>query len=201
MSDAKLPAIREATARPPQRVELEGARRAAVAVVFTPELDVLLMRRAQRDGDPWSGHISLPGGHEEPEDADLVRTAMRETHEELGLALGPPHHLGFLDPIPTRPGLPPRVIHPFVFHVDRPPTLSPNREVASLHRLSLDDLLSGRGRGSFPLQHGGSEWTLPRVDFDGVRLWGLTLMILDDLLHRIDGRGIGLERPTLGDTP
>src|SRR5262245_33353929 len=47
-------------ARPPA----DGKRRAAVAIVLhdEPAPRVLLMKRAERAGDPWSGHISLPGG-------------------------------------------------------------------------------------------------------------------------------------------
>src|SRR3569832_2368743 len=48
---------------------------------------VLLMKRVDREGDPWSGHISLPGGGFHPTDGDLLQTAIRETEEELGLDL------------------------------------------------------------------------------------------------------------------
>ena len=63
-------------------------RRAAVAIVLhlDPEeqgTEVLLMKRVERQGDPWSGQISLPGGRFEPEDPDLLATAIRETEEEL----------------------------------------------------------------------------------------------------------------------
>ncbi len=44
------------------------------------------------------------------------------------------------------------------------------------------------------LERHGRRMSLPRVDFDGVRLWGLTLHMIDDLLHRLDGRGRGLAR-------
>src|SRR5512138_157863 len=65
-------------------------RWAAVAVVLVPSPDaVLLIRRAERPGDPWSGHMALPGGRRESGDADLVATAIREAAEELGLALTP----------------------------------------------------------------------------------------------------------------
>ena len=59
---------------------------AAVAVIVAPDPDaVLLIRRAERSGDPWSGHIGLPGGRLDPADQSLRDTALRETREETGL--------------------------------------------------------------------------------------------------------------------
>ena len=74
-------------------------KRAAVSVILR-EQEVLLMRRATSTRDPWSGHMSFPGGRHEPHDTDLSATAQRETLEEVGLDLtthGTP--LGRLDDI------------------------------------------------------------------------------------------------------
>jgi len=46
--------------------------------------ELLLCRRARRPGDPWSGHMGLPGGRREAGDADALATAVRETEEEVG---------------------------------------------------------------------------------------------------------------------
>ncbi len=47
--------------------------------------EVLFIRRAGRAGDRWSGHVALPGGKRDPEDADDLAAAIRETMEEVGL--------------------------------------------------------------------------------------------------------------------
>ena len=61
---------------------------AAVAIILTPQPDsILLIRRADRSGDPWSGHMALPGGRREPSDSDLAATAIREVAEEVGIQL------------------------------------------------------------------------------------------------------------------
>ena len=67
-------------------------------------------------------------------------------------------------------------------------------EVAAVHRLSLAHLLANEGRGPMPFEWNGQAMKLARVDFDDVRLWGMTLRIVDDLLHRLDGSGTGLAR-------
>ncbi len=188
-------ALLRALNRPPRRVDYAGARQASVAALFTPELDLVLIRRADRAGDPWSGHVSLPGGRMEAVDASPLHAAVRETHEEIGVALPPEHLLGELDELPTMSPLPPLVVRSFVFILSERPTFRPNHEVAQTHLLGLDALLRGEGRGEMSLQWGEHTYQMPCVDFDGVRLWGLTLHVIDDLLHRIDGRGMGLERP------
>ena len=54
-----------------------------------PALQVLFMKRAPREGDPWSGHVSFPGGRVEHSDSSLLHTAIRETQEEVALDLRP----------------------------------------------------------------------------------------------------------------
>src|SRR5476649_255039 len=62
---------------------------AAVAIVRTrgPAESVLLIRSTEREDDPWSGHWSFPGGRRDPEDPDLLHTALRELEEECGIRL------------------------------------------------------------------------------------------------------------------
>lgn len=188
--------VRAALAHPASPPELGNARRASVALLIEPDLSVLFMLRAQREGDPWSGQVSLPGGHRDPTDASDLHAALRETHEELGIEVHPEQLLGPLTPVATRRRhLPRRNILPFVFALDKPATVRPNHEVASVHRVRLPDLLAGRGRSTFTFPYDDNTLTLPQVHFDGVMLWGLTLQIVDDLLHRIDRNGVGLARP------
>jgi len=67
----------------------QSTKKAAVAVILRPapgetldSTEILFIKRAERDGDPWSGHMAFPGGHMEPDDSDLKESAIRETKEE-----------------------------------------------------------------------------------------------------------------------
>lgn len=191
-----LARVRRALARPPRRLQ-PASRRASVAVLLTPSLELLLMQRAEHPDDPWSGHISFPGGRQDPEDPDPLAAALRETREEIGLELSSQDLLGELDEVRTVGVSPGMVIRPHVFRIPPDPPVEPNYEVAALHYVPLPRLLVGERRRRFELRRGEQSWELPEVPLaEGVRLWGLTLHMVDDLLDRLDGRGLGLARLT-----
>ncbi|MEQ1567016.1 MAG: CoA pyrophosphatase [Myxococcota bacterium] len=178
---------------PQEQVATRGY--AAVAAIFDPNLDLLLIRRAHRPGDPWSEHLAFPGGRVEPDDPSPLQAAIRETAEEVGLDLSDAEPLGQLDDKLAVGGKPGLVIRPFVFSTPRVrPALRPNEEVADTFWRPLPTLLSGEGRARMTWRRGEHELELPCVEFDGQRLWGLTLAMIDDLLHRLDGGGHGLRR-------
>jgi len=160
---------------------------AAVAVVLVPSPDaVLLIRRAERAGDPWSGHMALPGGRRDPEDEDLVATAVRETFEEVGLRLNRADLLGGLDDVvPRTPVLPPIAVRPFVFGLaDRPP-LTPNPEVAGVRWVHLDHLLHPETYHSASLEIRGEPRQFPAYRVDESIVWGMTERILTGLLAQL----------------
>jgi 8-oxo-dGTP diphosphatase len=68
---------------------------AAVAIVQagSPPGSILLIRRSEREDDSWSGHWSLPGGRRDPDDPDILHTALRELAEECGIELSRDHLL------------------------------------------------------------------------------------------------------------
>jgi 8-oxo-dGTP pyrophosphatase MutT (NUDIX family) len=156
-------------------------------VVLTPDPDsILLIRRAERTGDPWSGHMAFPGGRREPGDPDLVSTAIREMAEEVGITLPGEHLMGRLaDVVPRTPVLPPIAVRPFVFVLpDRPvPTLNP--EVASVHWVEVDDITRPEAHHLVRLELAGqSREVLAYRLTDGI-VWGMTERILTDLLGTV----------------
>jgi 8-oxo-dGTP pyrophosphatase MutT (NUDIX family) len=160
---------------------------AAVAVLIAPDPDsLLLIRRAERRGDPWSGHMALPGGRQSDADSDLVATAIRETAEEVGY---PPYReqlAGSLDDVvPRTPVLPPIAVRPFVFTLPSRPALFPNAEIAATRWVLLDHLLDAATHDTVELDIRGErrQFAAYRVD-EGV-VWGLTERIVSDLLRLI----------------
>ena len=173
--------------REPLRVA-GGAPRAAVALVLRDGgpggIELLLIRRAEHDLDPWSGHVGFPGGRAEPGDAGLEATAVRETLEETGLDLaGDGERLGALDDVKALARGRPvdLVIAPFVFRLRRRKDGAPSREVVSLHWLPLGRLFAPDIRSTLQYQHEGTILELPCLRIDGLVIWGLTYRMFDNL--------------------
>lgn len=149
--------------------------------------DLLLIRRAPHDRDPWSGHMALPGGRRDPMDTSLLDTARRETLEEVDIALGEVgRFLGRLDPVvPLSPQLPPLTILPLVFMVPQGVhgRIASAGEVAELHWVSLAHLRNPASRTSFRYP-GAGDLSFPAFDVEGRSVWGLTHRVLSDLLAR-----------------
>lgn len=168
-----------------------AVRCAAVAAIVRPSeagAELLLIRRARDERDPWSGHMALPGGHHELGDLDLVATALRETHEEVGLRLDRDGEwIGTLDHARVIGGRGPGFeIVPLVFALERKVDdveLVPNpREVDSIIWARLEDLLLPTAHTSFTYAGSGGEQRFPAFDVRGHVVWGLTYRILQNLL-------------------
>jgi len=157
---------------------------AAVAVVVVPEPDsLLLIRRAERVGDPWSGHMALPGGRRGQEDPDLVATAVRETTEEVGLELRPTYLIGSLDDVvPRTPVLPPIAVRPYVFLLPDRPALTLNPEVDAASWVGLDLLLQPGTHGSVRTEIRGESRDMPAYRLEDGVVWGLTERVVTSFL-------------------
>jgi 8-oxo-dGTP pyrophosphatase MutT (NUDIX family) len=177
--------------RPAVRLDVAAATRAAVAVVFRDArtgLELLFMRRAEHEDDPWSGHISFPGGRAEPGE-ELLATAIRETAEETEIDLG--RHaemLGTLDEIQAMArGRPVDLtISPFVFRLRRTQDGTPNQEVVSLHWLPLERLLAPECRSTMELSRKQSTLRVPCLRVDDLVIWGLTLRMFENLRELVE---------------
>jgi 8-oxo-dGTP pyrophosphatase MutT (NUDIX family) len=181
----RLEALAERLAtRIPVRFDDPKRKRAAVAVVLAAEPDsILLIRRAEREGDRWSGQMAFPGGRWSPGDPDLLATARRETLEEVGFDLAPALVLGPLDDIaPRTPTLPPITVTPWVFRVESAGSLQPNDEVAAAAWVELAELVRPGIYRPYQFEAGGTKVFFPGYHLDHGVVWGMTERILTPLL-------------------
>jgi len=171
-------------------VEPGSFARAGVAIVLRDAPGgpaFVVIHRAHRSGDPWSGHMALPGGRHHPEDPDLVTTASRETHEEVGLDLTCGGRvIGTLDDLRAIGGgrRLDLVITPFVFAFSGPVDLTPDHaEVQSAFWVPLASLRRPDARGTYRHQYAGYDLEHPAFLYEGYTIWGLTHRILMRLLE------------------
>ncbi|MDD5628875.1 MAG: CoA pyrophosphatase [Elusimicrobia bacterium] len=180
-------ALRRALSRrAPRRILAPGRSCTSVALILAGarprDLAVLLMERVQHPHDPWSGHVALPGGHSEPEDADRLATALRETEEETGLRLRPEDLLGELDDLSPRTATYPELaVRPFVFGLLRRPACAPGPEAAECFWVRLDGLPPAVCAETFVIA--GQPRRLPAFKLGNRIVWGITYRILRSLLE------------------
>lgn len=153
----------------------------ALVVGSDPD-SILIIRRAERTGDPWSGHMGLPGGRRDPADENLLATAIRETREEVGLVLTPHDLLGSLDDVaPRSRSQIPVFARPFVFAVAGQPQPDPNEEVSAARWVPIRELSEPSNLRDFTLEIGGISRTFPAYHLGEGTIWGMTERMLTSL--------------------
>jgi len=143
-----------------------------------------LIRRSERQEDPWSGHWSFPGGRRAAGDHDALHTALRELEEECGIRLARPDMETALPHTLARRRVGPfLLVAPFVFRVERElATVLDPREAAGSRWIPLS-LLRDPSRHSLGPVHGRpAEMLFPSVALEGGPLWGFTYRLITDWL-------------------
>lgn len=169
-----------------RRIEANGRLQAAVAMVLRETRgapQVLLIERAERAGDPWSGHMAFPGGRREPADPHERSTAERETLEEVGVCLDGARDLGRLDDMQGRgaAGQGGLVVSAFVYLLEEAQELVLNHEVREAFWFPLDELRAPERHVDHRVE------ILPGTRFPGIQVgapgrhvvWGLTYRFLE----------------------
>ena len=180
-----------ASRRAAEAVDEPGVRRAAVALIFRaghdglPEL--LFIKRAEYEGDPWSGQIAFPGGREESGDVSLEKTAIRETREETGIDLAREGMvIGVLDDLrPRTVRLPAVVVRPYVAVLERREPLELSSEVALAFWIPIDSLAHKEAWQDDTVSARGVQINARVFRHDDHVIWGMTERILAQLLELI----------------
>ncbi len=170
-----------------------GAREQVPAAVLVPlflagdeqEPHVVLTRR-RADLRRHAGEISFPGGRQDPGDADLSDTALREAEEEIGLMRS---QVSLLGTLPTTSTFATNyVIHPFVATIPAGVAWRPSaREVDAVLELPLRAVRTGRT--TTQIERRGISFETDAYIVDANVIWGATARILEHLLERLQSTG------------
>jgi 8-oxo-dGTP pyrophosphatase MutT (NUDIX family) len=179
------------------RSRLASRERAVPAPAPSTRRAGVLVPLLVRDGGLWSvftrrtdrvethkGQISFPGGGEEPGDETLYHTALRETHEELGVRPEDVLPLGRLSPVVTVTGF---YVEPFVGAIPQPYTFRPaEEEIAEILEVPLAALMDPAVLEKRPMP--GREGEVLFYRYGEQIIWGATARILAELLDAMRGR-------------
>lgn len=189
---AMLAALRRRLERAPQvsAPDAAGVPRAAVAIVLRqgdPGLEFLLIKRAEREGDPWSGQVALPGGREDPSDGSLEATAIRETREETGIDLERDGVvLGALADLEPRSRPIPVLVRPFVATVRADIPLVLSDEVAAAFWMPLELVAAPGAAVESVVTVGNVARRVTSFRYGEYVIWGMTERILQELLEVLE---------------
>lgn len=155
---------------------------AAVAILLRERNDALeffLVKRAEVEGDPWSGDMAFPGGKRGDDDRDLVETASREVLEETAIDLHEVSKLGYMKPLysSVRANM---KVQPIVYILDKEPEVSLNYELTRYLWAPLKELVRSRTKKDV------KGWNRDVYKYDGEVVWGLTFRMLEQLIEMLE---------------
>jgi len=172
----------------------KDARTAAVLILLYPENDsihTIFMQRPDYKG-VHGGQISFPGGKKEPEDENIINTALREASEETGVDPLKVTIIGTLTPlfIPVSNML----VTPVLGWMNEKPSFQyKSEEVVFLIDADLKKLLDPSIVKTKPFEIRGEMIEVRYYDYEANMIWGATAMILHELLYMIRRGGFSLQ--------
>jgi 8-oxo-dGTP pyrophosphatase MutT (NUDIX family) len=159
---------------------------AAVLVPIVRRADgpsVLLTRRTDHLAR-HAGQVSFPGGRAEADDADAVATALRETHEEVGIATTLLEPFGYLDCLETVSGY---CVTPVVAWLEADYRAQPDpQEVAEVFEVPLEFFLVPENLRRMRVEYRGRPREIIEFAYSGPRIWGATASMLLNLVRRLE---------------
>lgn len=146
-----------------QESDMNAPQPRAAVTLITDGKRFVLIKRKERSGDPWSGHMALPGGFIKDGESDL-EASKRECLEEVGFL---PSKSEFYGRFGTH--ISKMFVSVFVDVENIDHAFVAGDEVESVHVVRRNDLRPGFTAASFPCYYAG-----------GHEIWGLTYRILTD---------------------
>lgn len=160
----------------------DTVRSSAVLILLYPWMSQAyfpLILRPPYDGK-HGGQMALPGGKAEPSDESLVRTALREAQEEIGIKAIDVKVLGELTDvyIPVSN----YIVHPVIGYMDYKPDFYPDvREVERIYHTNIEDIIRGGEIINREILIGNQQVMVPGFEVQDSWVWGATSLILSEL--------------------
>lgn len=162
-------------------------KKSAVLILFYPQeqkIQIPMILRPQYDG-MHGGQVAFPGGRLEKTDENLIRTALRESQEEIGIRTSDVTVIGQL----TELYIPPSnfLVQPVVGFMEKKPTFYPDpKEVDHIFEISIDEIIKPEIISHEILNVRGVEVAAPVYAINDYKIWGATAMMIAELLMLIE---------------
>lgn len=160
---------------------------AAVMILLTNigNIPHLLLTKRTELVEHHKGQVSFPGGTRDPEDRDLLQTALRETREEIGVEPGQIEVVGALDDFPTVTNF---LISPYAGLLSKPPDFRLSRdEVAEVLQVPLSFFLTDTHFEIKKWKYEGETYDVFFYYFNHHVIWGATAFIMNRFIEIIFG--------------
>lgn len=164
-------------------IDSKNPKKAAVLALFYPDKNnatrFLLTQRANYKGK-HSAQVSFPGGKIDKEDINLKETALRETHEEVGVIS---ENIKIIRQL-SDSYIPPSnfLVAPFIGIAKKQPLFKPNYEVAGIIEVLMSDLLDENNLSAIEMETSYMKnITVPCFKLNGYIIWGATAMMLSEI--------------------
>ena len=145
-------------------------------------ISLVFIRRSEKLAN-HPGNIAFPGGHKDPEDANLIETAMREAHEEIALDRNNIEIIGMLDDEETITSN--YVITPVLAFINQRKFKAQENEVSEILTVPLEHLLDPENNKPASYEYEGRQYNFTDYFFENDKIWGATSRILTKLLQLI----------------
>lgn len=157
---------------------------AAVLVPITDEETprLVLTRRASHMSS-HAGEVAFPGGKKDHDDRSIVATALRESHEEIGLEPKEVEVIGALSPARSKFGL---MVTPIVGIIHPDQNFVPNEEeLDRIFTVPLNYFMENEPSHIHEATYEGVTFQVPSFNYQGNIIWGLTAYFIADFMNQI----------------
>jgi 8-oxo-dGTP pyrophosphatase MutT (NUDIX family) len=174
---------------------VEDLPQASVLLALTEsKVPELIFTLRSKKVSSHGGEVSFPGGMKENKDRSLEETALRESHEEIGLDPTKVTIYGKMNTLVSRFNV---SVTPYVGSIPEGTILNEDsEEIDSIFKVPVSFFLEDKRLRNDAVKKDGEVFYVPAYKYDSYIIWGLTAMITVNFLNLTLDAGIDLTNPT-----